>query len=242
VQLKNALVVANGLFLWLATRPINLFFDIFVGAGRRPVFFDIAATRPDLLAFDRHYPAIREEVERLLESRVRIPRYHEIDPLQRQVSEKTDPHRSWSIFMLNSMDVRWEENRARCPVTSGLVDQMPDLFQAFFSILEGGKSIPAHNGIYRGYLRYHLALKVPRENPPKIRVKDQFHQWKEGESVLFDDSWEHQVYNEASDFRVVLIVDILRPMPALPSALNRVVKAYLRLHYVRWTMRKPIFH
>ena len=47
-----------------------------------------------------------------------------------------------------------------------LVAGIPNLFQAFFSILEPGKSIPAHEGPYCGYLRYHLGLIVPEESPP----------------------------------------------------------------------------
>lgn len=93
------------------------------------------------------------------------------------------------------------------------MDAIPNLFQAFFSILESGKSIPAHNGPYAGYLRYHLALMVPQSNPPTIRVKDQYHTWKEGESILFDDTWNHEVVNDSDSIRTVLIVDIMRPMP-----------------------------
>ena len=46
-----------------------------------------------------------------------------------------------------------------------------------------------------------------------MRVKDQLHTWEEGKSILFDDSWNHEVYNKSDDLRVVLLVDIFRPMP-----------------------------
>ena len=239
--MKRAGAAANMIFLWLVTQVLNVFFDFFTGAKRRPVFFDVAKTCPQLLEFDRRYPAIREELELILADRSDIPRYHDVDALQHDISAVANPEKKWQVFMLDTMGHRWAENCARCPVTSRLLDNTPDLFQAFFSILEGGKSIPAHNGIYRGYLRYHLALKVPQRNPPKIRIKDRYHVWREGEGVLFDDSWEHEVYNDADDIRVVLIVDVLRPMPPVPQAINRLAKAYLGLHYVRSMLNKQVF-
>lgn len=232
---------ANGFFLWSLTLVLNAFFDLFTGGPRRPVLFAAEEANPALALFDRHHARIRAELDAILAERESFPRYHDLDPLQYEISAVENPGKRWQVYMLNCMGMRVERNCARCPFTASLVDQVPDLFQAFFSILEGGKSIPAHSGIYRGYLRYHLALKVPRERPPRIRIKDHFHEWREGESVVFDDSWEHQVYNEADDLRVVLIVDVLRPMPAVPRALNRLVKAYLRMHYVRFTLRQPYF-
>ena len=239
--MRNVALVANGFFLWATTRLMNSFFDLFTGGARRPVLFAPAEVNPALVTFDRHYEEIRRELVAILADREGIPRYHDLDPLQTEISSTVNPDKRWQIFMLNCMGMRIDKNCARCPVTAGLVDALPDLFQAFFSILEGGKSIPPHAGIYRGYLRYHLALVVPKQKPPRMRVKDRFHEWREGSSIVFDDSWEHQVYNEADEIRVVLIVDVLRPMPALPHALNRCVRAYLRLHYARFTLRQPYF-
>jgi aspartyl/asparaginyl beta-hydroxylase (cupin superfamily) len=92
--------------------------------------------------------------------------------------------------------------------------------QAFFSILEGGKSIPTHASPYWGYLRYHLALEVPKEGPqPQMRVGGQWFTWEEGKGFLFDDSWDHELVNENPNLRSVLIVDVTRPMErsAVPS-------------------------
>jgi aspartyl/asparaginyl beta-hydroxylase (cupin superfamily) len=136
------------------------------------------------------------------------------------------------------MGVRPPTFCARCPRTTALLDGIPGLFEAFFSILEGGKSIPAHVGPYRGYLRYHLGLVVPEKDPPSIRVKDQVYTWKEGESVLFDDSWNHEVYNRSSGDRVVLIVDIRRPMPQPFDGVNRLAQAIMKPVYGRHIVRR----
>ena len=145
--------------------------------------------------------------------------------MQHYISGRFDPEKDWKVFYLYAMGEKPAANRARCPRTAALLDQVPGLFQAFFSILDGGKSIPAHAGPYRGYIRYHLGLVVPEDNPPSIRVKDQHYTWKEGESILFDDSWDHEVINKSDGDRVVLIVDVRQadaPAPGGAEPIRRV--------------------
>ena len=211
--------------------PINKFYDLHIGGLRRPVFFDIRATRPELQELDRNFPKIRDELLAILPEKRAIPRYHELDQMQYNISARVDPDKDWKIYPLNIMGVKPEAYSARCPQTMALLEGIPGLFEAFFSILEGGKSIPHHEGPYRGYLRYHLGLVVPEINPPSIRLKDQFYTWREGESVLFDDSWDHEVYNQCEGDRVVLIVDIRRPMPQPFDGVNRVVQRIMKAVY-----------
>lgn len=217
--------------------PINRFYDLHIGGARRPVFFDIAATRPELLELDRNFPVIREELLGIL-PKANIPRYHELDEMQYNISARVAPEKDWKVYPLDIMGVRPPAFCARCPRTTALLDGIPGLFEAFFSILEGGKSIPAHEGPYRGYLRYHLGLVVPEHNPPSIRLKDQVYTWQEGKSILFDDSWDHEVYNESDGDRVVLIVDIRRPMPQPFDAVNRMTQAVMKRVYGRHVLRK----
>lgn len=201
-------------------RRINAIFTRQAGGAQRPVFFDIDESYPALRSLERQFGAIRTELEALLVDRERIPRYHELSKAETYISGTVNPDRSWRVFMLSTMDGEVQSNAARCPQTMAALRQVPYVLGAFFSILDPGKSIPAHDGPYTGYLRYHLALKVPAENPPRLRVKDRFHTWQEGASVLFDDSWSHEVINHAQELRVVLIVDVLRPMPWAYRQLN----------------------
>lgn len=201
-------------------RRINAIFSRQAGGPQRPAFFDIDETYPALRVLDRHQDTIRAELEALLQERERIPRYHEVSKAETYISGTVNPDKSWRVFMLATVDGEVPGNAGKCPGTMAALRQVPSLLGAFFSILDPGKSIPAHDGPYTGYLRYHLALKVPNENPPTLRVKDQHHTWRNGHSILFDDSWSHEVINHASELRVVLIVDVLRPMPLPYRLLN----------------------
>ena len=218
--------------------PFNKFYDLHTGGSRRPIFHDIATTRPELLALDRNFAVIREELLGVLPGKRSIPRYHELDRMQYPISGRVDQDKDWKVFPLNILGVKPRAYYERCPRTTAILDTIPGLFEAFFSILEGGKSIPPHEGPYRGYLRYHLGLVVPQKNPPSIRLKDQVYTWKEGESILFDDSWEHEVYNQAEGDRVVLIVDIRRPMPQPFDAVNRLAQAVMKPVYGRHILQK----
>jgi aspartyl/asparaginyl beta-hydroxylase (cupin superfamily) len=200
------------------------------GGARRPPFYDIDATYPSLRILDRAYPVIREEMEGVLHYKERIPRYHDLDRAESYIAGSEDPEKNWRVFMLWSMAGTPKANQARCPRTTALLRQIPNLYQAFFSILDAGKSIPAHSGSYFGYLRYHLGLRVPTSNPPTMRVKDQFHTWEAGRSILFDDSWNHEVVNRSDDIRVVFIVDVLRPMPFRLHAANWILTRLLMRH------------
>jgi aspartate beta-hydroxylase/beta-hydroxylase len=64
---------------------------------------------------------------------------------------------------------------------------------------------------------------VPKHDPPSIRVAGREYVWTEGEGVMFDDSWPHEVINHSSEARVVLIVDVPRPLPLLPRLVNNAV-------------------
>jgi len=216
---------------------VNSFLDLFIGGEKRPAFFDIDKTCPQLRIFDKNYPIIKKELEQVLPHKNDMPRYHELDKYQKRISGRKDTEKDWRIFYLNGMGIKVTENYRRCPETAKLVDTIPNIFQAFFSILDGGKSIPDHKGPYRGFLRYHLGLKVPEENPPTIRVKDHFYTWKEGESILFDDSFNHEIYNECKDIRVVLIVDVMRPLPIFAHQVNLLYRLLARQLYAKGVLK-----
>jgi aspartate beta-hydroxylase len=198
---------------------LNWYLGRYIDVDRRPTFFDIKQTNSGLNAVTQAYPVIRRELDNLLARSSALPEYHDIDAGEHKISNTTP--KKWTVFMLEIMGHKPAANRAWCPETCRVLERVPNMIQAFFSILDPGKSVPEHEGPYLGYLRYHLALRVPRENPPKLVVNGQDYVWKEGEAVLFDDSWPHSVVNSSNETRAVLIVDVRRPLPAAADGFNR---------------------
>ena len=200
--------------------------------GRPVVYVHPAGICPALQRLDESYLAIKEEYLALRARLDRIPRYHEVDPRQHDLSQSAAPARSWRVLFLESMGLKVAANRLLCPRTAAVLDEIPGVFQAFFSVLEGGKSLPAHESPYCGYLRYHLALEVPSQGPePRMRVRDQWVTWREGSGFLFDDSWEHELINENERLRSVLIVDVARPMGRIGRLAHRLTVSVMRLVY-----------
>ena len=216
---------------------VNGYLGLHMDRRNRPTFFNISETFPALDAVTKAYPVIREEFDRVVAEGLSLPQYHEVDSGERAISNTT-PNR-WNVFILECLGYQVGPNVARCPETMKALAGVPDMVQAFFSILDPGKSVPEHEGPYLGYLRYHLGLRVPKNNPPKIVVNGQDYVWKEGEGVLFDDSWPHKVVNDSKELRAVLIVDVRRPLPATANVVNKFVTDVVgRRFYGRPVARK----
>ena len=95
---------------------------------------------------------------------------------------------------------------------------------AFFSILAPGKHIPEHRGKHKGIIRYHLGLMIPEpQSACRIRIADKVAYWEEGKSLMFDDTFYHEAWNETDDYRVVLFLDIARPLRFPLSLVNWLV-------------------
>jgi len=201
----------------LPSHIINGYFDLYTGGKDRPIYFLAKDIRPELLVFEENFDVVKKEHQNI-EKLHAIPAYEELDKYQ---YDPNNQETKWKVFVINMMGEFDKAAEKLCPEICSMVRQIPDVFQAMFSVLEPGRSIPAHKGPYKGYLRYHIGVKIPKVNPPKIRIEDTYHTWQEGEGVIFDDSWDHEVINEATEERVVLIVDILRPMPKVPHAINK---------------------
>lgn len=158
---------------------------------------------------EAHWKSIRSELDSVLDRRSELPSFQEI---MSQVSTITNDS-NWKTFFLFAPGMDCSGNRAKCPRTTELVQRIPGLKTAMFSILSPHKHIPAHRGPYAGVLRYHLGLIVPEPRKKcRIRIGNRAYHWDEGRSIIFDDTWNHEVWNETDGVRVVLFVDFTRPV------------------------------
>jgi beta-hydroxylase len=163
---------------------------------------------PWIRDLEAHWPEIREEVDRLLTRQEGIPPLADISPDHRRIA----PPDQWKSFFLYGYGYNQEENMRRCPKTAATVAKIPGLNSAFFSILTPGAHIPRHRGVTKAILTAHLGLIVPkRRQDCRMQVADEFVTWDEGRTIVFDDTYHHEVWNDTEESRVILLVQFRRP-------------------------------
>lgn len=160
----------------------------------------------------KHWQGIAAEAAGILRYRSAVPPLKDISPDHARIAGDGN----WKSFFLVGYGYRVEENCARAPKTAALIERIPNLNSAFFSILEPGAVIPKHRGVTRGLVTCHLGLDIPFPNEDCwMRVDDQRVHWKNGEWLVFDDSYTHEVKNETGQTRVILLIQVKRPMRLL---------------------------
>jgi ornithine lipid ester-linked acyl 2-hydroxylase len=170
---------------------------------------------------EANWKAIRAELDAVLAHRAALPNFQDISVDQYQLTDDDQ----WKTFFFYGYGFRSDANCARCPETTSLIEAIPGMETAMFSIFGPGKRVPPHDGPYKGVLRYHLGLAVP-EAPVEqlgIRVGTETRGWREGGSLVFDDTYEHEAWNETDETRVVLFVDVVRPLRQPMRSLNAVI-------------------
>ena len=169
---------------------------------------------------EAEWELIRAELDQVLVRKGDLPAFHEIASGVRSISADNN----WKTFFLCGYGIRCKEAIRQCPETWRILQKVPGLKSAMFSIFEPGKHLPPHRGPYNGVLRFHLGLIVPDE-PDRIgiRVDDQICHWNEGEALIFDDAYEHEAWNHSDKVRVVLFVDFEKPTKFPASLTNKSV-------------------
>ncbi|MEM7220280.1 MAG: aspartyl/asparaginyl beta-hydroxylase domain-containing protein [Pseudomonadota bacterium] len=175
--------------------------------------------------FEAEWRKVRDELDGVLTRPQDIPAFHQLSPDQARISKGDN----WKTYPFYVFGKRLDDNCAVCPQTTALLEGLPGLQNAWFSILAPRYHIPPHKGPTRGVVRVHLALRVPEDREACwIRVDDERYAWREGEIVMFDDTYEHEVRNDTDDRRAVLFIDVERPMDRLGGFVNRALLALVR--------------
>jgi beta-hydroxylase len=119
----------------------------------------------------------------------------------------------WKVYVLKWYDKPITNATISCPNTIDIINKCKNIKAAMFSIIEPGKYIKPHKGPFTGCLRYHMGIKIPKDRDNCwIKVNDIKYYWDEGEALVFDDTYTHSVFNNTNETRIILFMDIVRPM------------------------------
>ena len=170
------------------------------------------------LEMESNWRDIRRELDQVLKYRKELPRFYDITPDNKRIAGDDN----WKSFVLYGFGYRSEKTCRLCPQTARLLEKVPGLFTAFFSILAPGAHIPRHRGVPKAVIRCHLGLRVPEQQQDCIIfIDDQPYMWEEGRALLFDDTYFHEVHNKTNEDRVILLIDFERPMTRLGQLASR---------------------
>lgn len=187
--------------------PINCLIYLFSGVENRPYLR--LESLPNLKKITDGYPTIREEAEALLGmGHVRASEKYD------DVAFNSFFRRGWKRFYLKWYGEFLPSARELCPRTVALLESVPELNAAMFTFLPAGSRLVTHRDPYAGSLRYHLGVITPNDDRCRILVDGESYAWRDGEAVLFDETFLHYAHNETDTDRLILFCDVARPMRA----------------------------
>ena len=158
------------------------------------------------------YPASNFDLVEKLESNWEVIRdemlsisQSDFDPwLQRSMHGE-----GWSVFGLAAIGRQFKQAVEYCPQTTKILQAIPGVALSGFSRMAPGTHILPHCGWAYDSYRLHLGLDVP--SGCRLRVADETRSWKNGKCLVFDDTVEHEAWNDSTEVRTTLMVDFLRP-------------------------------
>lgn len=217
----------------LSSRTMRRVYDARI---KTPPVLDATTFFPDAHRFEAAWQPIRAEALAVMHGATSIPRFHEIMPAQAAIS--ANDGKDWRMFLLKVYGQDIRANQARCPVLAGLIASSPDVLSATLSYLAPHKHIPRHSGPFRGILRFQLNLDAPRDEAGRpgavLWLDGEEHRLADGESLLWDDTYPHEVWNHSEHPRIALLLDVRRPaMPLDLRLLSRAVTAGVGM-VARW--------
>jgi len=185
--------------------PINCLFYAFSKQKNTP-YIDVAHF-PELNVLQENWQMIRDEAINLNQA-THIKASADLDDLGFNSFFRT----GWKRFYLKWYGANLKSAEQLCPKTLALLQQLPSVKGAMFAMLPPGAYLGKHRDPYAGSLRYHLGLVTPNSDDCYISVDGQKYSWRDGEAVIFDETYIHYAKNQTEQNRIILFLDVKRPV------------------------------
>ena len=185
--------------------PLNSLMILFSKVGSQP-YLD-PKDFPDLKLLQDNWQVMREEALHL-DGRGNIKAADTYNDIGFNSFFRT----GWKRFYLKWYGDDLQSAKDLCPKTVELLKQIPSIKAAMFASLPPGARLVRHRDPYAGSLRYHLGLITPNDPGCYIDVDGEQYHWKDGEVVMFDETYIHYAENTTDQPRIILFADIERPV------------------------------
>lgn len=195
--------------------PYNALMYLFSAVPSKPLLTERDV--PNLAALSANWQMMRAEALKLNDEGYIRTALHNND-----IGFNSFFKRGWKRFYLKWYDQPLASAQALCPNTVALLNGLPSVKGAMFALLGPNSYLTPHRDPFAGSLRYHLGLVTANSDACFISVDGERYAWKDGEAVLFDETYIHFVENNTDVTRIILLCDIERPLRArLMQAVNR---------------------
>ncbi len=203
--------------------PYNVLMYLFSAVPNRP--FVSVDTFPDLKKLSDNWQTLREEGLALIaDGHIRAAMSYN------DLGFNSLYRRGWKRFFVKWYDKPLPSALARCPKTVALVQSIPSVNAAMFALLPPGGDIGRHRDPFAGALRYHLGLVTPNSEDCELIVDGEPYHWRDGEGVVFDETFIHWAENRTDQPRLILFCDIERP---LNNRVMRTINHWVELTWMR---------
>lgn len=203
--------------------PINCFMYAFSAVPGRP--FVPTGSFPELAALRENWQTIRDEAIALYRQG-RITTSQKYD----DIGFNSFFRRGWTRFYLKWYGDFLPSAATACPQTIELLKKTPSVHAAMFAVLPAGGTLGRHRDPYAGSLRYHLGLATPNSDSSRIYVDGTSYSWRDGQDVLFDETYLHHAVNDSDQDRIILFCDVERPMN---NAIARTINHFFAVTLMR---------
>ncbi|MCH8856646.1 MAG: aspartyl/asparaginyl beta-hydroxylase domain-containing protein [Proteobacteria bacterium] len=185
--------------------PINCLMYLFSKLPAKP-YLPVAGF-PELQLLQNHWQDIRAEAFELAEAG-EIKKSDQYNDAGFNSFFKT----GWTRFHLKWYGDAHPSARALCPVTTELLQRIPTVKAAMFAALPPGGRLVTHRDPFAGSVRYHLGLVTPNDDRCYISVDGERYSWRDGQGVIFDETYLHYAENQSDQMRIILFCDVERPL------------------------------
>lgn len=201
--------------------PLNALLYLFSAVPARP--YPDRRAFPELDVFTQHWQVIRDEALQLSDQgHIQAALKHNDASFNSFFKE------GWKRFYLKWYEQPLPSAQALCPLTVALLRQVPNVKAAMFTLLPAGAHLNPHRDPFAGSLRYHLGLLTPNDDRCRIFVDGEVYSWRDGEDVLFDETFVHWAENHSERDRLIFFCDVERPLrPSWLAPINRTIGSLL---------------
>jgi hypothetical protein len=201
---------------------------------RTPEFLDKDSYFPMNCVFEdpANFEALKEEVKNILEKTGdgdRLTMTSETFSGQNKyigsdIRRENGKTKAWRVINIKAEDEYSPVAHKYFPSLVRLLRTVPQIRTCAVSVLQDGVHIPIHVGYYKGIMRYMIPIIVPKDRENVfLCVNEIKYSWTEGVGVLWDDTYPHKVYNNTDEIRVIIYMDVVRPLRWGLNALNLLI-------------------